>query len=325
MAELLIMLTGIVFLFNMTALSGKDDEEHLQRAQYALAAMQAAARPPRPVATGAGAVARASAPSQGTDAAAPDACAVPPAAMTFVRFCTATYAVCMGCMHDAVGILRQALQDSPMFEALAEANTADGAAHQHGHAWCCGLSGGDWDPCGPDARLLTATLNLFHVGQVHSSHRLLLLLVLCVLAAALAECDSPAARTEAEALQPAIQRIATASGNQADTILASLARARAWRCGREPRDTIEVGDPQFMPHRTAVLMAFQVSSEFVVPRTQLVIAALRALAPMLIATGCGPKPASPAFGVLVDHLRPCKPPSPSHGIHAHLGGMVLSP
>lgn len=132
------------------------------------------------------------------------------------------------------------------------------------------------------------TLDLFHVGHVHSSHRLLLLLVLCTLAAALAECDSPAARTEAEALQPAIQRIAAASGNQADTILASLARARAWRRGQEPRDTIEVGDPQFMPHRTAVLLAFQVSSEFVVPRTQLVIAALRALAPMLIATGCGP-------------------------------------
>lgn len=147
------MLTGIVFLFNMTAFSGKDDEEHLQRAQYALAAMQASARPPRPAAPGT--TASAAAPSQGTDAAAADACAVPLAAMTFVRFCTATYAVCMGCMHDAVGMLRQALRDSPMVEALAEANAADGAAPQHEHAWCCGLCGGDWDPCGPEARLFT--------------------------------------------------------------------------------------------------------------------------------------------------------------------------
>lgn len=115
---------------------------------------------------------------------------------------------------------------------------------------------------------------------------------------ALAECDTPAARTEAEALQPTIQRIAAASGNQADHILSSLARARCWRRGREPNDGIAVGDPHFADHRAAVMSAFQVSSEFTVPRTQLVVSALRALAPMLIATGCVPAPSGKARQLL---------------------------
>lgn len=141
-------------------------------------------------------------------------------------------------------------------------------------------------------------------GNVHPSHRLLLLLVLCTLSAALADCDTAAARTEAEALQSTIQRVAEGSGNQVGHIIAALARARCWRRGREPHDSISVGDSRFAAHRAAILSAFQVSSEFAVPRTQLVVAALRALAPMLTATGyettppLPPHPSSTAPGVV---------------------------
>lgn len=132
------MLTSIVFLFNMTLFSGKDDDDHLQRAQRALATMQECTRPPpqhdSAPANGGGDGASdgrgAAAAVVPNGAAAPDAeaAAAPSAAATFVRFCTASYAICMGCMQDAVGILRQALRDAPLPEALAEANSPNGAA-----------------------------------------------------------------------------------------------------------------------------------------------------------------------------------------------------
>lgn len=136
MSDLVIMLTGVIFLFNLTAFSGKDEEDHLHRAQRSLAAMQSLVHPPQATSgvanggTSNSVDAASGAPcGEGMDggAAAADACGAPTAAATFVRFCTATYAVCMGCMEDAVAILRQALRDAPMLEALAEANAPNGA------------------------------------------------------------------------------------------------------------------------------------------------------------------------------------------------------
>lgn len=136
LSDLVIMLTGVIFLFNLTAFSGKDEEDHLHRAQRSLAAMQSLVHPPQP----AGAAASVGTPNStdaaagvpggqdgGGGAAAVDACGAPTPAATFVRFCTATYAVCMGCMEDAAAILRQALRDAPMLDALAEANAPNGA------------------------------------------------------------------------------------------------------------------------------------------------------------------------------------------------------
>lgn len=129
--DLLIMLTSIVFLFNMTVFSGKDEDDHLRRAQRALATMQECTRPApqpsQPPAEQSGGGGANGGGAGGATRAVESNGAAPPAAATFVRFCTATYAICMGCMQDAVGILRQALRDSPLPEALSEANSPHGA------------------------------------------------------------------------------------------------------------------------------------------------------------------------------------------------------
>lgn len=278
--DLTILLTTVVFLFNMMAFSGKDEDDHLARAQGALATMQARLRPSEPGERDGGANGASNGQQAGASNGAADGGIAPTATLTFVRLCTATYAVCMGCMQDAVGILRQALRDAPMLQALAEANSdPNGTARPYFYR--AFVRTPDCAAC-----VCASVRGTLCAGRVHPSHRLLLLLVLCALSGALAECDTTAARTEAEALQPTIHRLAESSGNQVDCILSRLARARCWRRGHEPDDVISVRDPHFPDHRNSVLSAFQVASEFAVPRTQLVVAALRALAPVLIETGC---------------------------------------